>query len=266
MEVIMKDTIGSKQSHISLVSEGIKLFRNKKFKEALETFRKVYKSDPTNYEYNYYLGLTLINLGHYELALNYLLYSSKDNENYYISIHSNMLCGYLYTLRQEYKLAENCFREVLKINPESVTALVAIAYVFEKSGRYDQSIIYLKKAMEVDPENPRVLNALAYVYSEREINLTEAVRLARKALAKQPNSPEILDTLAWAYFKKGEYIQALNEIKKAMEILPENEEIQKHYWEILEKIREIKKKQQNQKYPDSSNRHPFTRKKLTKDF
>ncbi|MFN4244671.1 MAG: tetratricopeptide repeat protein [Brevinematia bacterium] len=224
------------------VKEGILLFEKKKFKEALEIFMQLHKSNPYNYEYNYYLGLTYVNLGYFDLALNYLLYSSKDNKNYYISVHSNMICGYIYTLRKEYKLAENCFREVLKVNPESVTAMVALAYVFEKTNRYDQSIVYLKKAMEIDPENPRVLNALAYVYAEKEINLSEAVRLSRKAISKKPDSPEILDTLAWVYYKKGEYIQALNEIKKALKLLPNNEEIQKHYKEILSKVEEIERK------------------------
>lgn len=236
----MEEILSRKGSSVPDVRKGVSLFKEGKFKEALEVFRKVHELDPYNREYNYYLGLTYANLGYLDLALNHLLYSSKDNKNYYISIHSNMLCGYIYTLRQEYKLAEHCFREVLKINPDSVTALVAIAYVFEKTGRYDQSIIYLKKAMEVDPENPRVLNALAYVYAEKEINLSEAVRLARKALSKQPDSPEILDTVAWVYYKKGEYPQALSEIKKAIRLLPDNEEIQKHYREILSKIEESK--------------------------
>lgn len=238
----MEDILSNKEKRNNKVNQGIQLFKAKKFREALEIFKELHKSEPYNYEYNYYVGLTYVNLGYFDVGLQYLSYSAKDNKNYYISIHSNMLCGYIHTLREEYKLAENCFREVLKINPESITALVALAYVFEKSGRYDQSIIYLKKALEIDPESPRALNALAYIYAEREINLSEAVKLARKAISKQPNSPEILDTLAWVYYKKGEYIQALNEIKKAMEILPENEEIQKHYKQILEKFEEISKR------------------------
>lgn len=239
---MMEDILSNKEKHIPKLNQAIKLFKEKKFEEALEIFKELHKSDPYNYEYNYYVGLTYVNLGYFDVGLNYLLYSAKDNKNYYINIHSNMICGYIYTLKGEYKLAEHCFREVLKINPESTTALVALAYVFEKTGRYDQSIIYLKKALEIDPENPRALNALAYVYAEKEINLQEAVRLARKAISKQPNSPEILDTLAWVYYKRGEYSQALNEIKKALQLLPNNEEIQKHYKEILEKFEETVRK------------------------
>lgn len=243
---MMENILSNKEKRNPKLDKAIKLFKEKKFQEALEIFKEIQKSEPYNYEYNYYVGLTYVNLGYFDIGLNYLLHSAKDNNNYYINIHSNMICGYIYTLREEYKLAEHCFREVLKINPESITALVALAYVFEKTGRYDQSIIYLKKALEIDPENPRALNALAYVYAEREINLQEAIKLARKAISKQPDSPEILDTLAWAYYKKGEYIQALNEIKKAIQLMPNNEEIQKHYKEILSKVEEtIKKKKPN---------------------
>ncbi|MCS7298453.1 MAG: tetratricopeptide repeat protein [Spirochaetia bacterium] len=240
MKTTMDSELLYKNSNVPKVQKAFELFKNKKFKEALEIFRDLYSKNSTNYEYNYYLGLTYANLGYFDVALNHLLYASKTNKNYYISIHSNMICGYIYTLREEYKLAENCFREVLKINSQSISALVAIAYVFEKTNRYDQSIIYLKRALEIDPDNPRVLNALAYVYAEREINLSDAVRLARKAVSHQPDSPEIRDTLAWAYYKKGEYIQAMNEIKKAMELLPNNEEILKHYKEISSKLEEIK--------------------------
>ncbi|MCX8029581.1 MAG: tetratricopeptide repeat protein [Brevinematales bacterium] len=238
----MEDIISTKDSDIPQLREAIELFKKKNFKDALELFKELLKRNPDNYEYNYYVGLTYANLGYFDLALNYLLHSARTNKNYYISIHSNMVCGYIYTLRKEYKLAENCFREVLKINPQSVSALVAIAYVFEKSNRYDQSIIYLKKAMEIDDSNPRVLNALAYIYAEKGINLTEAVRLARKALSQEPDSPEIRDTMAWVYYKRGEYYQALSEIKKAIELLPNNAEIQYHYKEILSKIEELKAK------------------------
>ncbi len=220
----------------NLEKEGIKLFREKRFKEALEIFRSLYKSDPKSTEYNYYVGLTLLNLGHYEASLNHLLHTARNSNQYFHKIHSNILVGYIYTLMNEYKLAENHFREVLKINPQSITAYLAISYVFQKTGRYDQSIIYLKKAIEIDPENPRVLNALAYVYAEIGINLNEAARMARKAASMEPDSAEIRDTLAWIYYKKGEIIQAYNEIKKAMELLPNNPEILEHYKEITSKL------------------------------
>jgi len=233
---VMEEAIQSKKKKPELVERGISLFKARKYKEALEIFKEVYRTNPKDPEYNYYIGLTYLNLGNYDAALNHLLHSAKDNTSYFVALRSNMLCGYIYTMKKEYKLAENCFREVLKINPQSVSALLAIAHVFEKTGRYDQSLIYLKKAMDIDPENPRVLNALAYIYAEIGINLGEATRLARKAISLDPDSPEIRDTLAWVYYKKGEIIQAYNEIKQAISLMPDNEEIKQHYKEITSKL------------------------------
>lgn len=235
MDEIFEDTKKTSGRELK-ISEGISLFREKKFKEAFEIFKELYRFDPKNAEYNYYIGLTYLNLGDIEKALNHLLHTTRSSSQYFHLIHANMLVGYIYTLMKEYKLAENHFREVLKVNPQSVTAYVAISYVFEKTGRYDQSIIYLKKALEIDSENPRVMNALSYLYSEVGINLSEAARMARKAASIDPDSPEIRDTLAWVYYKKGEIIQAYNEIRKAMELLPDNPEIIKHYKEISSKL------------------------------
>ncbi|MGB9622120.1 MAG: tetratricopeptide repeat protein, partial [Brevinematia bacterium] len=206
-----------------------------KFKEALEIFLELYKSNPKSQEYAYYVGITYANLGNYDIALNYLLFATKDNSNYYKFINANMVCGYIYTIKGEYKLAENCFRDVLKINPNSVSALVALSYVFQKTKRYDQSLIYLKKAFEIDPDNPRVLNAIAYVYAELGINLSEALRYARKAVATK-DEPEFRDTLAWVYYKRGNYVEAYEEIKKAIQKLPNDPEVLEHYKEIRRKL------------------------------
>ena len=232
----MEEVVQSKRKEPELIERAISLFKMRRYKESLELFKEVYKTNPKDSEYNYYIGLTYLNLKNYDAALNHLLYSSNDTSSYFVALRSNMLCGYIYTLKKEYKLAENSFREVLKINPQSVSALLAISHVFEKTGRYDQSLIYLKKAMDIEPENPKILNALAYIYAEIGVNLAEAVRLARKAISLDPDSPEIRDTLAWIYYKKGEIIQAYNEIKQAIKFMPDNEEIQNHYKEISSKL------------------------------
>lgn len=217
------------------VRKGVDFFRLGKFKEALEIFLELYKSNPKSYEYAYYVGITYANLGNYDLALNYLLYATKDNLNYYRFVNSNMVCGYIYTIKGEYKLAENSFREVLKINPNSISALLALSYVFQKTKRYDQSLIYLKKAFEIDSENPRVLNALAYIYAELGINLSDALRYARKAVAIK-DEPEFRDTLAWVYYKRGNYVEAYEEIKKVIQRLPDNPEVLEHYNEIAKRL------------------------------
>lgn len=66
-----------------------------------------------------------------------------------------------------------------------------------------------KKALELTPGNPLLLNNLAYTLLELEIELPQALEMARMSVELMPGHIFNLDTLAWAYYKNSQHAEAL---------------------------------------------------------
>ena len=61
----------------------------------------------------------------------------------------------------------------------------------EKEGRIDSMEAILKSIIRLDPNNKNALNALGYSYADRNIKLTEALKMIQKAHQMAPDDPYI---------------------------------------------------------------------------
>lgn len=111
-------------------------------------------------------------------------------------------------------------------------------YLGDLSMKYKKgpaSVTAYKKALALTPDDPVLLNNLAFTMLELEIELPQALALARMSVELLPERAFNLDTLAWAYYKNAQYSEAL-EIMSAIfagrsEVSPE---IDFHYARILQ--------------------------------
>lgn len=90
--------------------------------------------------------------------------------------------------------------------------------------RYQTALSFLKKASSLAPDNSTILNNLAWLYATSPppyFHPREALKLALRAASKD-SRPYILDTLAEAYYADGLYHKALDTIKQALAMNPEN--------------------------------------------
>lgn len=99
---------------------------------------------------------------------------------------------------------------------------------------YENSLYFLN-------DNALTLNNYAYFLSEADRDLEKAKKMSRRALDLVENNPTYLDTYAWILYKLGEYQEAMDYMKYAMEIAEsqgdENDEYKIHY-EAIEKALE----------------------------
>ena len=92
----------------------------------------------------------------------------------------------------------------------------------EQAGRYVKATELFRKSIELDPGNAaRSYNYLGYMWIERSENLEEAGQLIHRALELEPANGAYIDSLGWLYFKQGKYNEALTELLRAAELLPE---------------------------------------------
>jgi tetratricopeptide (TPR) repeat protein len=96
----------------------------------------------------------------------------------------------------------------------------------EQAGQYVKAGELFRKSIELDPDNAaRSYNYLGYMWVERSENLEEAGQLIRRALEMDPANGAYVDSLGWLYFKQGKYQDALTELLRAAELLPEPDSV-----------------------------------------
>ena len=79
-----------------------------------------------------------------------------------------------------------------------------------------------------NPDDPEVANSLGYFLAEKAQDLELAERLIQEALDVQPGNGAFLDSLGWVYFRQGRFEDALDQLIRAVNVLPEDPVILEH--------------------------------------
>lgn len=100
---------------------------------------------------------------------------------------------------------------------------------------YENSLYFL-------PDNALTLNNYAYFLSEEDLDLEKAKKMSRRSLDLVENNPTYLDTYAWILYKMGDYEEAYDVIRAALDMAKERgedtEEFEKHL-EVIEKEKKL---------------------------
>ncbi len=135
--------------------------------------------------------------------------------------------------RLELRLLQN---ERVKTSMDEAQFSLAVGSLMLEQGKIGLAVKFLEKAVRLDPSNADALNNLAWLYvtskQKKFFRPKRGLELAQKA-ASIKQAPYILDTLAEAYFVNGEREKAIETIKKAIEMKPEN---RSYYLKQLEKF------------------------------
>jgi tetratricopeptide (TPR) repeat protein len=144
--------------------------------------------------------------------------------------------GFALCEAKRYREATGIFEEALQEASDGETELLDSQFYFtygvaaEQSGDVDKAATLLKQAIKLDPQNAaEAENYIGFMWVDRGIKLDEGGMLIRKALEAQPTNPAYIDSLGWYFFKKGDFKQAVLNLKKAASLIqPEDPEVDGH--------------------------------------
>ncbi len=102
----------------------------------------------------------------------------------------------------------------------------------DRAGRSLAAEEAFEECVELYPDADQALNYLAYVWAESNQNLEQAMAYVRRALEIQPASPAYIDTLAWIHYRNGDYAVARDELKRALEAMPDDPVINEHMGDV----------------------------------
>jgi len=214
------------------IQEGIDLYRAKNWDKALEKFLSKDTSDFNNdekMELSYYLGLCYTKLKQYEKALSYLEQVVTSGSDVLRVFQCRMTLAYIYVITKRVKMAEYELKRLQSSGMESPLLYNTLAYAAYIQRQNLNAIDLYEKTLEIDSNNATAMNSMGYILADTGLDVMRALRLCRRAVDTRPQSAAYLDSLGWAYYKSGEVVEARTWLRRALDIAPDEKEIQRHF-------------------------------------
>ncbi len=213
------------------------------YSKAPEHFKAVIDlvKDPNDSYYidsYYYLGLSYLQLGQYDEAINAFKEVLSLDSNYPEAIKIHNYLGVAYYYKDNYEQAIPEFKAALQMdahfklsnfNLKSVNMRlehynIGITYFFMKN--YDEAIKEFSIAIEIDTNYFAAHMMIGETYLKKGI-YNEAIREFQRAMMINPTHrdiPKILNKMGTVYYLQEKYKEAVFSLRKALELDPENSE------------------------------------------
>lgn len=180
---------------------------------------------PNNSDYQVLLGTLLLDQKQYgsaEAAFQKAVDLNNDNMNAFLALaQTQVLQG-----AQDRAIA-SCQRS-MQTNPTYLPSYVLLAILEDRQGKWQIAQATYQKALGMQPDYALAENNLAFLMLEHGGNLDVALSLAQGARRTMPDSAGVADTLAWAFYKKGEYQAAIDLLREALKIQPNDPDFNYH--------------------------------------
>ncbi len=159
---------------------------------------------------------------------------APDNKDVLASIADLLQASEHYAAAAEYYA--RAIAQIDAVEPRHWSLFFQHGASLERSKRWDEAEVSLKKALELQPDQPFVLNYLGYSWIDQGRNLDEAMEMIQKAAALEPENGFIIDSLGWGYYRLGDYEKAVETLERAIELAPGDPTINDHlgdaYWQV----------------------------------
>ncbi len=123
----------------------------------------------------------------------------------------------LFIQKWDFLGAEIEFRRALELNPNLASGHLALAYLFQVLGRFEEAVMESKRALESDPLSTFTCTWAGSILSASH-DYDEAIEVLRNAIELDPNSAMAHNCLGTAYVMKEMIEEGISEIKRAIEI------------------------------------------------
>ena len=207
---------------------GIKLYQNKQFDLAGETFDKIKSSDPAYAEARYYLGRIAFDQEEYDDAWDYFKDATKadDTQAKYFTWIGNSVgtmaqsAGKLRQATLAPKI-KNAYKKAAELDPKDMDAQWGLVQFYTQApgfmgGSYEKAEVAARAILEVNKAEGH--DALATVYMSKD----EPEKAEKEYLAACEIEPQRLGSLGVFYQNQAWYNKAFDTFQKAFGKYPEN--------------------------------------------
>lgn len=121
--------------------------------------------------------------------------------------------------QKNFTLAEEKYKEILKIDDKNVMTLGNLGVIQLEQGRMEEAEATLTKAQSIDPDDSFVIAKLG-ILRFRQAKYDDALNLLSRAADLEPKNPEVQNFLGMTLSEKGLRQPAETALRKAVELAP----------------------------------------------
>jgi len=214
-------------------------FEIKNYKKTRKLLENIKEEDEIYYWYKLKkIAQIIYNEKNSNQSLSYIEKKFKANSNPSIKIIYDM--ANIYKREKEFEKSIKYYSLILKKLNENSDAYADVLYKrgtsYERLGDDKSSDKDLLKSLSIKPNDPYVLNYLGYSWLERGYKIQDAIDMLNNAYNQKKNDPFIIDSVGWGYYLIGDFVNAENFLRKAIQLMPKDPIVNDHYGDILWKL------------------------------
>jgi len=126
--------------------------------------------------------------------------------------------------QKNYEQAKESFLKILKIDPKNINSFFYLGYINALTNKLERSEEWYKKGLEIDPKNEHLMDYLSETL-KREDKFDESIDVLKK-LAEIKQSDKVWFRIGKLYEDQDFSDEAIEAYKQALEINPNNKEVQ----------------------------------------
>ena len=205
---------------------------SKDLAKALEAADRLSKEYPDSREVTMTRASVLASLGKTQEAVDVIKPLMKDNDDdreLWVTI------ARLYQDGKQFDKAQAALTKaeaLSETDPEKENIHFLYGSLWERQKQFTKAEQEFRRVLEINPESAMTLNYLGYMWADQGLHLDEAVAMIQKALDMEPNSGAYMDSLGWAYYKQNKTQLAIEYLEKASQRLGSDPTILDHLADV----------------------------------
>jgi tetratricopeptide (TPR) repeat protein len=212
----------------------------KQFDKAIAVCHKAVDANPKDRDLKLILASELVDLGKADEGLTLakgLLNNTADDRTIWVSL------GQMNVRLRRWKDAEDAFDKASGLTTKKedrINLLFLRGELAERQKHFESAEQFFRQVLELDPDSGMTLNYLGYMMADKGVRLQEALQMIRKAVQQEPTNGAYLDSLGWVYFKMGQNELAEDNLRQAVERDGSDPTVHEHLGDLYEKTGRIR--------------------------
>lgn len=125
--------------------------------------------------------------------------------------------GFSYNAQKNYEAAKTALNKSLEDKKDYTNTYLELGFACNKLKQNDEAIGYFNKAIEIEPKSHIAYNGIGEVYRDNIKDLDKAMSWYQKALLVKPDERKACFGMGYCLNSKGRYSEAIPYLKKAIE-------------------------------------------------
>lgn len=210
------------------------------FDQALDIYKKVLAQHPNDLETSLFIGAVYAEKGEFNTAIDHFKKLSRNDK---IKDKSQVwyYLGRIYSSQPKPDLvnAEQAYVTSLKIAPDSVDVVLALAAVYETQNNVVKLKRLLANYQEENGNNPLIAEKLAQLYINEE-NLDAAIAQLKIVEANDNGNLNVSLKIALILIELKQYDKAIDKLESILQVSPDSEKVRFYLGALYEEIKDYR--------------------------